>query len=649
MRGRLAACLLLAGCQILPLSDRLETGPGAEIAAVDVGLGGVVRDSAGHAVPGARVRAFRPTVTLAGRQAPAAAEAVTGADGSFAIAEPPRGMLAIEAVEGGRLARLPVVNFADGLRAVDLGSLVLSAPGALAGQVAAPAGTPLLGTEIELIGTDRIGLTDESGAFALRDLPAGAYRLRARRPRLVSPLSDVVAVGAGARTAAPILTLAPDAPALSKVVPPNGGPGSVIELFGRNFGSAPGEQVMAAFGNLQVAADRLSDTGARVVVPDLARSGPVALIRDGVPSAPIAFQVVATVALDPSYAAVRPGARVAFEAAAIDTEGVEVPGPALVYSGAEPGWAQAPGAGFFRIVAAAGKIQASMWLAAGDRSLSTMLGDGVHGDSGDGGPASAARIGTPTAIASGPDGTLYIVDAAARTLRAVNPDGTVRTVLVGLQAPGSVAAGKDGAIYLIQGLSDGTKTLSRYAGAQLETVAEGSMVAVAAAPDGRIVMATETAAYELGKTGGVVAEGLEAVRAVAFGPDGSLFAASRTGIVWRVVDGHGVRIAGGGGDRAPDAPALEAGLGRITGLAAAGGDLYFVDQAAHTLRVLTAQGRVVTVAGDGFHGLGAFGRFNGDGLALGASLSLPDGLCTMPSGDLAIADSANRRIRILRR
>jgi hypothetical protein len=151
----------------------------------------------------------------------------------------------------------------------------------------------------------------------------------------------------------------------------------------------------------------------------------------------------------------------------------------------------------------------------------------------------------------------------------------------------------------------------------------------------------------LGSGGAIVAGGLEGVQAVAFGADGTLYAASRTGIVWRLEGGHGVRIAGGGSDTLPDVPALDAKLGRIAGLAAAGEDLYFVDQAANQVRKLTAGGRVVTVAGDGFDGLGAFGRFNGDGLALGSSLNLPEGLCTMPSGDLAIADSANRRVRIL--
>jgi RHS repeat-associated protein len=47
------------------------------------------------------------------------------------------------------------------------------------------------------------------------------------------------------------------------------------------------------------------------------------------------------------------------------------------------------------------------------------------GTSGDGGPALNARLKEPTAIAVGPDGTLYIMDQTAYTIRRVAPDGTI--------------------------------------------------------------------------------------------------------------------------------------------------------------------------------------------------------------------------------
>lgn len=61
-------------------------------------------------------------------------------------------------------------------------------------------------------------------------------------------------------------------------------------------------------------------------------------------------------------------------------------------------------------------------------TIATIVGTGVEGFSGDGGPAIAARLRQPNGLARDEDGTLYIADRANFRVRAVAADGTIDTV-----------------------------------------------------------------------------------------------------------------------------------------------------------------------------------------------------------------------------
>jgi DNA-binding CsgD family transcriptional regulator/sugar lactone lactonase YvrE len=79
-----------------------------------------------------------------------------------------------------------------------------------------------------------------------------------------------------------------------------------------------------------------------------------------------------------------------------------------------------------------------------------VAGDGAEGFAGDGGPATRARLSSPSAIAFA-DGVLYIADNGNARVRAVAPSGTITTVAgpeQGLVRPTALAVHPDGTLYI---------------------------------------------------------------------------------------------------------------------------------------------------------------------------------------------------------
>ncbi|WP_406276922.1 NHL repeat-containing protein [Nocardia sp. NBC_00881] len=119
-------------------------------------------------------------------------------------------------------------------------------------------------------------------------------------------------------------------------------------------------------------------------------------------------------------------------------------------------------------------------------TIKTVAGNGTPGFDGDGRPADQAQLNTPSGVAIGPDGALYIADTANHRVCKVDGTGTIKTVAgngtpgfdgdgrpadqAQLNTPSGVAIGPDGALYIADTANhrvckvDGTGTIKTVAG-----------------------------------------------------------------------------------------------------------------------------------------------------------------------------------------
>lgn len=197
------------------------------------------------------------------------------------------------------------------------------------------------------------------------------------------------------------------------------------------------------------------------------------------------------------------------------------------------------------------------------------------------GPGSTARFNNPGAIAADVAGNLYVVDAGNFTVRKISPAGVVTTL-----------AGRAG----MSGYIDGVEGAARFN-------VPGS---IACAPSGEVYLSD----YDPSRGGA------------------SIRKISPAGVVTTLA-------------RSPAADSTEpAGSFSVAGLAVNdAGDVFFADPAGNTIRRVTSGGAVTVFAG-------AYNRRGSlDGMGAGASFSAPDALTFEPNGDLLVADASGRTLR----
>jgi uncharacterized protein (TIGR03437 family) len=277
-------------------------------------------------------------------------------------------------------------------------------------------------------------------------------------------------------------------------------------------------------------------------------------------------------------------------------------------------------------------------------NISTLAGSGAPGYSGDGGPATAAQLDTPTGVAVDSSGTVYIVDSFNNRVRTVRA-GTINEFAGADHAQGDGGKATAALLYFPQSFAwDATGNLY-IADTQNNKIRKVT-------PDGKISTVAGTGAFQDSGDGGpAIAAGVNQPEAVVVDSSGNLLISTFSQV--RKVDRQGNISTVAGSAATQDftgdgGPATAATLNFPIGMALdAAGNLYIADTNNHRIRKVSG-GIISTVAGSG--PVCGFpcndGSFSGDGgPATSANLNYPFDVAFDGSGNMLIADTFNNRIR----
>ena len=278
--------------------------------------------------------------------------------------------------------------------------------------------------------------------------------------------------------------------------------------------------------------------------------------------------------------------------------------------------------------------------------ITTVAGDGTSDYGGDGGPAVDAQLDFPVGVAPDGAGNLYIADQNNHRIRKVDSAGVITTVVGDGEYGYSGDGGPAAAAQL--GFPDGV-TLDGAGNLYFADVHNRRIRKVDSAGVITTVAGNGTRGYS-GDGGPAVEARLRFPQSVALDGAGNLYIADTYNHRIRKVDAGGVitTVAGSGevgsgegGFGGDGGPAVEARLNEPTGVALDGaGNLYFADTLNHRIRKVDARGRITTVAGGDTPGFGGDG-----GPAAAAHLNRPQGVALDGAGNLYIAEEFNHRIR----
>ncbi len=274
--------------------------------------------------------------------------------------------------------------------------------------------------------------------------------------------------------------------------------------------------------------------------------------------------------------------------------------------------------------------------------IQTLAGNGTAGYTADGVAASAAELNGPMGLAIDPTGTLFLADTNNQRVRGIAAGVIYTFVGTGvagtgqegltptgtpLRGPRGVCTGGDGSVYIVD--TDNQRVLAVPAGGVVSNFAgNGSPGDAGDGESARLAQLNLPSACTLDAAGDMF---------IADTSNHRIREVTAAGVMATVA---GTGMAGYAGD---GGAATAAELYAPSGVAVDGnGDIFIADTGNHAIRLVTPDGIIHTIAGQGTPGFSGDG---GEGLA--AFLDSPSGMLLDGAGDLYFADTGNNRVRRL--